>query len=123
MAASSETQSPEYLNKELIQVALENYLCCNEVQINEFELCTLVSGSGENYCSDIYQINIKYQLMESDEKEQQDSFVIKSMPKHKQLILKNLKIYNRELYFYKNILPKIETLMKHKEKQFVLAPR
>lgn len=121
--ASLEPQSPEYLDKELIQTALENYFCCNEVQINEFQLSTLVSGSGENYCSDIYEIKVKHQLMDSGEKEQQDSFVIKSMPKHKQLILRNLKIYNRELYFYKNILPKIETLMKVKEKEFMLGPR
>lgn len=122
MAKLETPQSPEYLNNEFIQTALENYLCCNEVKINDFEISNLVSGSGENYCSDIYEIKVKYQLLDGD-KEQQDNVVVKSMPKHKQIVLRNLKIYNRELYFYKNILPQMETLMKIKEKEYVLAPR
>ncbi|XP_037821400.1 uncharacterized protein LOC119610311 [Lucilia sericata] len=121
--AKLETQTPAYLNSEFIQKALENYLCCNEVKINEFVISNLVSGSGENYCSDIYEIKFKYQLMEGEEEEQQESVVVKSMPKHKQLVLRNLKIYNRELYFYRNILPKMETLMKIKDKDYVLGPR
>ncbi|KAM7348679.1 uncharacterized protein ACRADG_007934 [Cochliomyia hominivorax] len=114
---------PKYLDKELLQTALENYLCCNEVKINKFEVKTLVAGSGENYCSDIYQITMKYQLLDGEMEEQEENVVVKSMPKHKQLVLKNLQIYNRELYFYRNILPKMETIMKIIGKNYILGPR
>lgn len=123
--AKLETQIPEYLDSEFIQTALENYLCCNEVKVNDFEILNLVCGSGENYCSDIYQITVKFKLLdeEEDAEEQQENFAVKSMPKQKQMVLRNLNIYNRELYFYKNILPRMETLMKIKEKQYLIGPR
>ena len=122
MAAKSMNKYPEYLNDDFIQTALENYLCCNEVKINEFEISSLALGSGENYCSDIYQVLVKYQQLGCEE-QHKENMVVKSMPKHKQIVLRNLNIYNREYYFYKHILPRMQTLMRMKVKGYTLAPR
>lgn len=122
MAAKSEIKYPEYLNDDFMQTTMENYLCCSEVKINEFEISCLALGAGENYCSDIYQVLVKYQLLDCEE-ELKMNIVIKSMPKHKQIVLRNLKIYNRECYFYKQILPTMQTIMRMKVKGYTLAPR
>lgn len=120
--ANLTNQIPAYLNSEFIQTALENYLCCSEVKIMKFAVTALACGAGENYCSDIYEVSVKYQLF-NDSQEHTEQLVIKSLPKTKQMTLKDLKIYNRELYFYKNVLPKMELLMKLHQKNYTIAPR
>ncbi|EDW12109.1 uncharacterized protein LOC122757238 [Drosophila mojavensis] len=99
---------PLYLTPQFFRRSLEHGLQQQDLKVLDVKLTDLTRG-GENYCSNIYRANVKYQTAER--KQLECSLIVKCMPAEKQAILARLHIYNKETVFYLHIKPKLEALM------------
>lgn len=99
---------PLYLTPQFFRRSLEHGLQQQDLKVLDIKLTDLTRG-GENYCSNIYRANVKYQTAEH--KQLECSLIVKCMPAEKQAILARLHIYNKETVFYLHIKPKLEALM------------
>ncbi|XP_030376722.1 uncharacterized protein LOC115625716 [Scaptodrosophila lebanonensis] len=108
--SSTTEELPLYLTPQFFKRTLEHGLQQQDLKVLDVQLKDLTRG-GENYCSNIYRAQIKYQNAQCERVE--TSLIVKCMPEDKQAILARLHIYNKETMFYLNIKPKLETLMWH----------
>lgn len=99
---------PLYLTPQFFRRCLEHGLQRQDVKVLDVQLTDLTRG-GENYCSNIYRAQIKYQS--ADRHLIECSLIVKCMPAEKQAILARLHIYNKETLFYTHVKPKLEALM------------
>ncbi|XP_004523895.1 uncharacterized protein LOC101460424 [Ceratitis capitata] len=120
MATFAIGEIPNYFNTEFFKRALENGLRMGDLKIQGISIENLTIG-GENYCSNIYRANIKYKTSEDQYNEQ--TIIIKNMPKQKQSVLSRLNIYRKETIFYLDIKPKMEALMWYLGEPWNLAAR
>lgn len=60
----SETVLPSVLNEELVTCALQNYHSVNSCASLKLKKCDIKRSSicGQNYCSDIYEIDVEYEI-------------------------------------------------------------
>ncbi|XP_037937458.1 uncharacterized protein LOC119671036 [Teleopsis dalmanni] len=120
MACSTGFTTPDYLNKDFMRQTLEYGLRLVNLEIVDIRLRNLTVG-GENYCSNIYGVSIRYKTEAG--KESEKYLIIKSMPMDKQILLGRLSIYCKETIFYLDIMPKLETLMCCSNETWILGAK
>lgn len=104
----SKTVLSPLLNEELIKSALQNYHNVNNTQAFQLKACDfkLSTANGENFCSEIYQVEVCYELNGNTE---QKSFIIKLM------IPEIAEIGSNEQVMFETVLPAMENLLKVKK--------
>lgn len=124
------TEKPLFMDIELLKDALENALLveCPEIESAHF---SMGSSAGDNYCSIIYRVHIRYTSKQNANDDHQEfiknksngsetnhrpletiSMIIKCIYNDKSAqFLKELRIFHKEKIFYTNILPRLEALL------------
>lgn len=100
----SKTVLSPLLNEKLIESALQNYHNVNNPQAFNIKACEfkLSPANGENFCSEIYQVEVRYELNGNSE---QKSFIIKLM------IPEIAEIGSNEQVMFETVLPAMEKLL------------
>ncbi|XP_055844513.1 uncharacterized protein LOC129910933 [Episyrphus balteatus] len=103
--------APESLNVRFFQDVLENALLESDLKIRKVSI-KLGSTIGDNYCSQIYRVRISFCRRDDDQKLEDLSVIVKSMPESDALkFLQDLKAFNKEKIFYANMIPRMEILL------------
>lgn len=96
--------TPPIINEALIKRALENFHNVNNTNTLLVKACDfkLSSASGDNFCSEIYQVDVQYELNGNDEKK---LFLIKIM------IPEIAEIGSNEEIMFTTVLPGMESCL------------
>jgi len=111
-------EPPEYLNVEVFEETIENALRNSGILLQNIEF-SMGSKIGENYCSLIYRVHLKYRVNEASDDQQLKnlSVIIKSMPiSTSNEFLNDLKVFIKEKTTYYEILPRMELFLKGNER-------
>lgn len=105
-----ESSLPEFLNKSFFEEALRNGFNNPDIILYEWSV-TMGSKSGDNYCSEIYRANIVYG--HSGARGINISLIVKAMPyqPHRGPILEDLNVFEKEVFMYTEIMPRIAELL------------
>lgn len=103
---------PKYLNEEFFTKALEEGLRVYHVDIDEITV-SWGCNPGDNYCSSIYRVIIKYNIWPEPSTEcQQISLIVKTIPITKELqFLDDVGVFIKEKIIYNDVLPRLNILM------------
>ena len=103
----SEIALPSVLNEQLVIRALQTYHGVNSSTCLKLKACDFKRSlvSGENYCSDIYQIDVQYNVNGNANNK---SFIVKIM------IPEFIDIGSNEKIMFSEVLPAMENILKSK---------
>ena len=103
--------APESLNVRFFQEVLENALFESDLKIRKV---SIKPGStiGDNYCSQIYRVQVSFCRPNDSKKLEDLSVIVKSMPESDALkFLQDLKAFVKEKIFYTHMIPRMEILL------------
>lgn len=112
MDTINEFTAPEFLTKEFFIKVLENGLPTSQVEIVRMDI-TMGSGTGDNYCSEIYRANIIYKCVRNNQENKTISLIVKAMPysESRGPVLEDLQVYEKEVEMYMKTLPKMSAIL------------
>lgn len=97
---------PDWLNKDFFQKALTNKYKSSVISISDFSIVS-ISGNGENYCSNMFKIELKFEL---GGKNIIENVVIKTEPSNEMVSM--MELFPKEMEMYEKIIPAFEKLYK-----------
>lgn len=110
---------PKHLDVALFEEVLETALRTARVQLESIH-CSMGSSTGENYCSQIYRVRLKYRLQtgkNSQTSSRQMAVIVKSIPRIETVeFIEDLQVYLKEKITYYEVLPRLELLMQCKRR-------
>lgn len=111
-----------FLDKEFFQKVLQKKHLDNGLEVDTFELKAAL-GKGENYSSDIIRAVVHYTTGVKDRHSEQ--FILKVGLSNEDMsdMLEKYDIFHREIVFYEQILPVIQSLLLSIGDKTRLAPR
>ncbi|XP_055844515.1 uncharacterized protein LOC129910934 [Episyrphus balteatus] len=103
--------APESLNGRFFQEVLENALFETDLKIRKLSF-ERGSAIGDNFCSQIYRVQITFCRSNDDKRLDDLSVIVKSMPTSNELkFLLDLKAFVKEKIFYTHMIPRLEILL------------
>ncbi|XP_034099228.2 uncharacterized protein LOC117564518 [Drosophila albomicans] len=111
---------PRHLDAPFFEEVVETALRTARIQLLGIH-CSLGSSTGENYCSQIYRVRIKYRWdnngKKASQQEHQMSVIVKSIPRIESVeFIEDLQVYLKEKITYYEVLPRLELLMQCKRR-------
>lgn len=110
---------PKHLDVALFEEVLETALRTARVQLDGIH-CSMGSSTGENYCSQIYRVRLKYRLQtgkNSLNDSHQLAVIVKSIPRIESVeFIEDLQVYLKEKITYYEVLPRLELLLQCKRR-------
>lgn len=107
---------PDWLNKDFFQKALTNKYKSSDIKISDFSIVS-ISGNGENYCSNMFKIELKFEL---SGKHIIENVVIKTEPSNEMVTM--MEFFPKEMEMYERIIPAFEKLFKEVGEIVQFAP-
>lgn len=101
----SKTILPSLLNEDLIQRALQNLHQLNDTKVLKLKSCNFkhTPANGDNFCSEIYQVEVQYELNDNNEHK---SFIVKlTVPSE------DSESGTNEEIMFKTVLPEMESVL------------
>ncbi|XP_058818073.1 uncharacterized protein LOC131681334 [Topomyia yanbarensis] len=110
-----------FLTKDYLEDILRNEKRDTCVMVEDYSVNRAL-GKGENFSSDILRIRIVYKRNHEIDRVQSYILKVALVTEGMAAMLEEYDVFHREIIFYKNILPKIEELLKMTNYQKKLAP-
>jgi Ecdysteroid kinase-like family len=114
---------PEWLNKSLLQKALQSFKSNETIEILNFKIAT---GFSEHFASTMFQCKIVFKSLEPSESEPETlNVVIKAKPVNEGLkmdVVSQGPLFETEIKMYKETIPAINQLFKQTGLKVELGP-
>ncbi|EDV31512.1 uncharacterized protein Dana_GF15396 [Drosophila ananassae] len=105
---------PKHLDISFFEEVLDTALRTSKAKVLSIHI-KMGSNTGENYCSQIYRTKISFQL--PGKPVQTMMFIVKSIPRLESVeFIEDLQVYLKEKVTYYDVLPRLELLMKCKQR-------
>lgn len=107
--------TPEWLNKDFFEKILNKKHHPLIIQISELKIVP-TAGKGENYCSNMFKVEFKYEL---GSEKIEESIVIKTEPNE---MIAMMGLFPKETEMYEKIIPAFESIFKVAGEDIQFAP-
>lgn len=108
---------PEWLNNDFFQKALIKKYKSSLIKVSDLSIVS-ISGNGENYCSNMFKIEIKYEL---SGKNLIENVVIKTEPSNEMISM--MELFPKETEMYESVIPAFEKLYEDAGEKVQFAPK
>lgn len=108
--------TPEWLNKDFFEKIFNKKHSPLNVNVSDLKVVT-TSGKGENYCSTMFKVELKYEV---GSEQHQESIVLKTEPNG---MIAMLGLFPKEIEMYDKIIPAFEKIFKEAGEDVQFGPK